>query len=62
MLTAFILEEPEDVVEVLDWARETAADRDFEVFLELDAIRQATARDARDAALIRIFGSDPNEG
>ena len=61
-LDAYILTEVKDVVEALRWAEENRHGRSVEVFVETEDEPISEFTYERKAALVRVFGENPNEG
>lgn len=61
LLDAFVLFEVKEVVEVLEWARDEAGGRPYEVFVETSPQAETEFSLPRSAALLRVAGSDPTE-
>lgn len=52
----------EDVTAVLQWVKEHARGRLYEVFVETDEEPERSFEKPRTAGLIRLLGSNPNVG
>lgn len=61
-LDAYVLTEARDITEVLLWVNEQADGRPFEVFIEMAEEPILTFEQPRTSGLIRVLGSNPNEG
>lgn len=61
MLEAFVVTDAADVTEVVRWAEESSDGRRVEIFAEMDhePVRRGVPRRA---GLVRLMGSNPNEG
>ncbi|MGP5030727.1 hypothetical protein ACTXJG_04720 [Glutamicibacter arilaitensis] len=60
-LDAYVLLDVAEINEVLDWAREHANARPYEVFAEFDDEEIHELATPRTTPLIRLFGEDPND-
>lgn len=61
-LDACALSNAEDVTAVLQWVKEHALGRRFEVFVETDEEPETPFESPRTAGLVRLLGSNPNVG
>lgn len=61
-LDAFALTEVDGVTGALAWAQEHARGRRFELFVEIEAEPVHDFQTPRRSDLIRLAGSDPNDG
>ena len=61
-LEAYVLTEARDVVEVLLWVEDNREDRQVEVFVEMDEELIEPYGEPRVAGLVRLVGTDPNQG
>lgn len=61
-LDAYALIDVEDITEVLRWVDEHAKGRPFEVFPEMENEPQGSFDTPRKTGLVRLLGSNPNDG
>lgn len=61
-LDAFALTEANDVAEAMQWAEDHARGRRFELFVEADDEAVHDFQTPRQSNLIRLAGTDPNDG
>ena len=61
-LDAYALADVADVAEVLRWVDENSNGRPYEVFAEIGDEPEGTFQTPRKAGLVRLLGTNPNEG
>lgn len=62
LLDAHVLFDAQDVGQALDWANQNSRGRQFELFVEMDCQPESKFSAPREAGLVRLFGTNPNEG
>ncbi|MCT9819585.1 hypothetical protein N3K63_04710 [Microbacterium sp. W1N] len=60
LLDAYVLVGATSVAEVMEWAHQNAAERTFEVFVELEADPVGDFTVPRRSVLVRLHGRNPN--